>query len=357
MKTLHCLAIATLLPISADAQDRWGGFLPDYGDGYLTFYFDNDLFSGSDKDYTNGARLSWISGNRPVEELGDVQRYLRLLIGDASSPALFQRLSGFSDAAGISYNYGMAITQLMYTPEDSVPTAPILNQRPYAGVLLAGFSLHAMDESVLNTVSLNLGMVGPHAYAEETQDFIHSLRDIEKFNGWKNQVPDEFLVNIRLTQKRRLSLIDYANGIFAIDGFSETALALGNFRTEAIVGGLIRIGFNLPVEFSDPRLSPDAYSHKLFQSDRVQNSFWSLYTIFGVRGSAVGHDVTLDGPVFRGGFDTGVDREPFVAEAYAGFGVRLSDWELSYVHTYRSREFDHQHGNPSFGSIAIRKSF
>lgn len=357
MNFLKLLLAATFLNTTTSAQDSWGGFFPDYGDGYLTFYLDNDLFSGTDRDYTNGARLSWISGNRPVAELGGIQRYLRRLIGDESSPAAFQKLSGFASASGISYNYGVAFTQLMYTPEDPLTATLIQDERPYAGVALLGFSLHAMDESVLNTVALSVGIAGRHAFAEETQDFIHSLRGVEKFNGWDNQVPNEVLINLRLNQKRRLSFVDYENGMFAIDGFRESAIAIGNFRTEALIGGMVRIGFNLPVEFSDPRLSPDAYSHKLFQSDRMQDSKWSVYSMLGVRGSAIAHDVSLDGPLFRGGFETGVDRRPFTAEAYLGFGVRLTDWELSYVHTYRTKEFNTQSGGPSFGSIAIRKSF
>ena len=34
--------------------------------GYLTFYLDNDLFGGTDRNYTNGARLSWISEAAPL---------------------------------------------------------------------------------------------------------------------------------------------------------------------------------------------------------------------------------------------------------------------------------------------------
>ncbi len=354
MKFPSVLAAASLLfsPCAAGA-----GIFPDYGDGYLTLYVDNDLFSGSDKDYTNGGRISWISGNRPVAEIRGVQRWLRYLIGDESSAEPFRIVSGFDDSSAISYNFGFALTQLMYTPEDPESLALIPGERPYAGVLLLGFSLHAMDQNVLNTVAFSVGTVGRHAYAEETQDFVHSVRGMEKFNGWDNQVPNEPLFNLHLSQKRRLLLVDYRNGIFAVDGFHESAIGIGNYRTEAQVGALIRVGFNLPVEFSDPRLSPQAYSHKLFQDERVSESFWSLYAILGARGYAIARDVTLDGPMFRGGFETDVSREPWVAEAYAGFGLRLSDWELSYIHTFRTKEYDTQNGDLSFGSIAIRKSF
>lgn len=354
MKTLVFLSSAALAagqPASSPPP------LPVYGgEGSLTLHLENDVFAGSDKGYTNGARLSWISGNRPVEELRGVHSWLRYLIGDASSLDPFQRVSGFADASGISYNYGVSLNQLMFTPEDSVPRTPPAGQRPYAGVLLLGFSLHAMDENVLNTVGLSMGLVGPHAYAEETQDFVHSILGDDKFNGWDTQVPDEFLLNIHLSQKRRLLLLDYRRGAFAIDGFTEIAADIGNYRTAAKLGAVARVGWNLPIEYSDARLSLDAYSHKLFQSTRVLNSRWSFYTTFGIYGNAVAHDVTLDGPWFRD-FSTGVDREPLVGELFAGFGVRYTDWEFSYVHTFRSREYDTDYGGHDFGSIAIRKTF
>jgi lipid A 3-O-deacylase len=352
---LFAFGLVAAAPPLAIAQQA--SYLPNYGDDYLTFYLDNDLFSGSDKDYTNGARLSWISGNRPIAELKRVQQFLRYLSGDGNNIDTFRRLTGFEDASQVSYNYGFSLTQLMFTPSDPTSYAPILDERPYAGVLLLGISLHAKDKNVLNSVSLSGGIVGPHAYGEETQDFIHEIKEVEKFSGWDNQVPDEVVVNLFLSQKRRLSLLEYESGIFAIDGFTETAMGVGNYRTEAQVGTVVRIGFNLPIEYSDPRLSPNAYSHKLFQNDRVENSFWSLYSMFGVKGYAVGFDATLDGPMFRGGFTSDVEREPFVGEVFAGFGVRLADWELSYAHTFRTKEYESQGSTFSFGSIAIRRAF
>jgi hypothetical protein len=61
-------------------------FLPDRGDANLTFYLDNDLFANTDEDYTNGARLSWISGSRDPNEFGPVQRNLQRLSSDPEGP-------------------------------------------------------------------------------------------------------------------------------------------------------------------------------------------------------------------------------------------------------------------------------
>ena len=119
---------------------------------------------------------------------------------------------------------------------------------------------------------------------------------------------------------------------------------------------MLRIGWNLPVEFSDPRLTTTAHTQKLYSDESVNNNAWSLYALAGTRVGGILHDITLDGPVFRN-FDTGVDTEPWVGELYAGFGVRYHNWEFGYVHTDRSKRFKTQKKSQSFGSIAIRTCF
>jgi hypothetical protein len=71
----------------------------------------------------------------------------------------------------------------------------------------------------------------------------------------------------------------------------------------------------------------------------------------------VGFDATLDGPLFTG-YDTGNLREPFVGEVFCGGGIRYRQVELSYVHTWRSQEYEEQRGGVSdFGSVALRLRF
>lgn len=326
--------------------------LPDRGDGNLTFYLDNDLFAGTDENYTNGVRLSWISGARDPKEFGPVQEWLRELSGDTESLRAFQRISGFEDAAEVEYNYGLSITQFMFTPKDpdSFVTPP--GQRPYAGWLGVGFSLHTKDANALNSVELAIGSTGRYSLAEPTQDFVHDIRGLEKFDGWNSQIPAEPTLNLYYKQKRRLRFLETERGDFAVDGFGEWRAALGNFLTDLQLGVLMRFGWNLPVDFSDPRLSVTAYTHQPFKTERRQKSVWSLYGLGGALGAAVAHNITLDGPVFKD-YDTGVSSEPLVGELYAGFGMRYRHLEFSYVHTFRTPEFRQQEAGQQFGSFAL----
>jgi lipid A 3-O-deacylase len=232
-----CLAVS----VAATAADVLS-FLPDTGDANLTFYLDNDLFADTDEDYTNGARLSWISGSRSPSDFGWAQKLLRKLNGDSESRAVFRRLSGFSDPEDLEYNYGMSITQLMFTPESTNAPAAPPGERPYAGWLGVDLSLHTKDAQALNSASVAVGTTGPHSLAEQTQDFFHDLLDQNKFAGWDSQIPNELTVNLYYTQRRRIGAVEPQARRLGVDGFWESRLALGNFRTELSVGGLVRFG-------------------------------------------------------------------------------------------------------------------
>jgi hypothetical protein len=234
-------------------------FLPDRGDANLTFYLDNDLFANTDEDYTNGARLSWISGSRDPNEFGPVQRNLQRLSSDPEGRTWFRRLSGFQDPEQLEYNYGFSLTQLMFTPEDEEPPVAPPGQRPYAGWLGIDLSLHIKDAHALNSVSLAIGTTGPNSYAKEAQDLVHNIRGQQEFDGWDSQVPNEVTANFYTSQRRRVVIRDPSQGSFAIDGFTEARLALGTFLTSVSAGTLIRFGWNLPTDFADARLSTTSY--------------------------------------------------------------------------------------------------
>ncbi|MBB5350348.1 hypothetical protein HNR46_000572 [Haloferula luteola] len=351
LRTFGALGVMGLISAQAALPD------PTFDDdGYLTFYLDNDLFGGEDRDYTNGARLAWISGSERVEDLIGVQRYLRRLTGDADSFEVFQKVTGFEHPEQIVYNYGFSLTQLMYTPQDNASYAQPPFQRRYAGWTGVGFSLHVKDERILNSVELSVGTTGPDSFAEATQDFIHDLRGVEKFNGWDQQIPSELTVDLSFIQKRRLDFAQMGYGILRVDGIGEWGVRLGTFRTDAHLGGMFRVGYNLPPDFSDPRLSPTAYTHRYFNSGFDYDSDWSVFLLAGGSLTGVAHDATLDGPMFSD-FNTGIQRRPFVAEVYAGFGVRYRRLELSYAHTWRTEEYRTQRGIAQVGTVGVKLRF
>ena len=349
----YLLALAAITPIMAESD------LVSMGDsGYLTFYLDNDLFAGEDENYTNGSRISYITEGEPVINIPFIQKTLTRFSAEKESASWVRDIWGWTDPEEAEYSYGFALTQLMFTPTTLETSEPPPGERPYAGWLGVGFSLHVRDTNKLNSVEISLGTVGKYAFGEAAQDTIHEIRNLEKFQGWDSQIPNEPTLNLSFNQRRRGQLftsMDLPMNL-EIDGFYDNGYDIGNFLTAAHVGGTIRFGWNLPVEFSDPRLTLTAHSQRLYSQSGKNLNDWSVYAILGVRGSAILHDITLDGPVFRD-YDTGVDKEVLVGEYYAGFGVRYQKWECGYVQSFRSKQFKSQSESQSFGSLALRRRF
>lgn len=343
--------VPSTLPDVVTTRNEWQGF----GSGYLTFYLDNDLFASTDRDYTNGARISWISGNRSLEQIGRIQRLLLPFAGDDDSMQAFQAISGFNNPNAVRYNYGYSLTQLMFTPEDKYLTTQPPLQRRYAGWLALGFSLHTKDDQTLNSVEFLGGATGRLSLAKESQDVIHDLIQTDRFLGWKEQIPTVATADLSFVQKRRLDFGDQ-DGKLRIDGIGEWGARLGSFRSGAHVGSMIRIGLFLPADFTDPRLSETSYAHKYFTSDVELQSSWSLFGFAGVTGSFVGYDASLDGPLFHD-FDTGIKRKPWVGEYYTGIGFRIKSWEISYAQILRTREYQEQKQANTYGSVSIRREF
>lgn len=330
---------------------------PLASDGYLTFYLDNDLFAGSDEGYTNGARFSWISGSRTPDRFRGIHDVLHGLLWNEEEFNLLNRFSGLQSEKEVSYNVGLSLTQLIFTPQDLDALEAPPGERPYAGWLGLGTSLHAKDKDSLMSLGVVLGVIGPASLAEQSQDLIHDIRGFDKFAGWDSQIPNEITFDVLFDRKETFSLYQRDGQSFRVDGFFEGGVGLGTFRTNAYLGSMIRFGYNLPKAFADPRLELNSYSLEPFQGQVKPRVGWSLYGLLGARGTYTAHDATLDGPLIRG-YDTGVTREPFVGEVYAGFGVRVKQWDFSYVHTLRTRRFEEDlNSNSSFGSVALRYRF
>ena len=188
----------------SDALQRWSN-------GNLSAYWDNDALSGSDGNYTNGLRLSWISAEKTEQDFNLIDRSLRKVIGDSDSWGIFQKLAGFENPASVRYQRGVALTQLMYTPIDQYALEPPAGERPYAGWLGLGVSLHAKDANALSSVEFAVGVVGPSSYAQDVQDWWHDLNNGNHFEGWDSQIPDEVTFNLYLTNKRRLHFLEHGD--------------------------------------------------------------------------------------------------------------------------------------------------
>ena len=309
--------------------------------GTLSIKFENDLFAGTDRHYTNGLRISWLSPEG----------------GKAYAP--LQAIEDFLQTFAQKYHrdktrFGWAIGQDIFTPEDRFRADLIEDDRPYAGWLYGSLSLHTItadkDNSSRKTsesVELSLGIVGPQAMGEETQDFVHDLRLIDNFEGWDHQLRAEPGLMLRYERKWRFrDPVPHGNYLEA-DWIPRVALSLGNVMTHASFGASVRMGFNLPRDFGPPGLIQGA--EPLSALDDRPHGNWSIYGFLTAEGRIVGHNIFLDGNTFRDSHS--VDKKRWVGDLAAGVAVIYERFTIAYTNALRTKEFEGQRRPSRFGSI------
>ena len=316
--------------------------------GTFSFYFENDLFGGTDQRYTNGVRLSWTSP--------DLKKFSESAFTGPFGTQIDEL--PWINASAYQRNVAFVLGQSMFTPTDIQETELIEDDRPYAGWLYTGLGFIWKNQHVRNALTLNIGVVGPSAYAQETQDFIHELRDIPKARGWDNQLHDELGVVLgfqrmwRWPQHERRAGLDW-------EALPFIGANLGNVRISASVGGEFRFGYNLPDDFGTETIGAAATTTTPMEGgQRASRSRWTgfgTHLFVRAEGQAVARDIFLDGNTF--GDSPSVDKLPFTADLSAGLSVNYKDVKLTYAYVYRTEEFRGQDGGQSFGSLTLSIPF
>lgn len=339
--TLLMALLPALSYAAQDPKDSW-----TFG-----LYFENDLFSETDQDYTNGLRFSWISP--------DLTDYIE----DPALPAWLRsvnkRLTFFHPSAdGLQRNLIFSIGQTIYTPEDIDATQVVEDDRPYAGWLFTRFAYHSKDQHQLDTLEVSIGVVGPSALGQEAQDFIHDLRGFDKFEGWDNQLEDELGLLFLYEHRRKLLNNTPHDGSFGYDFIGHAGIALGNVGTYLNVGGELRWGWLIPNDFGTSAVRPGGdnsapgaeWDPRISAPGKIGVHFFAAFDL-----RAVAHDIFLDGNTFDDSHS--VEKRELVADAAVGVSTVFRGVKISYAQVFRSKEFREQDGSHSYGSLSLSFSF
>ena len=311
--------LATQSPARAQA--------PETEVGTLSFTLENDYFARTDQNYTNGFRLQYLRPKGAVSDLTDW---------------LGQNLMGVEDETRI-YE-GVALGQSLFTPRDITDPNPRPGEHPYAAWLYLEFAGIVDRAWVVDTLSLQAGVVGPLAMGEFTQNTVHQVIASEIAKGWDNQIGNEpaFMLSFDRTW-RVMRETREAN----FDILPSAGVSVGNFRTEGRLGFTARFGPDLQDDLGPPRIRPSLAGSGFMAGAPDLN--WYLFTGFQVRG--VAKNLVLDGNNFSD--SPRVDKRNFVHEAEAGIAVHIKGLRLSYTMVRRSREFDTQQDPHYFAAISI----
>jgi len=303
--------------------------------GTLSFMLDNDLFAGTDKNYTSGFQFDWRSSsyNQPAW-MSAITGRMSLIFPEGGTP-----------------RWGVSFGQNIFTPEDTQRRNPDPRDRPYAGWLFGTLSLASYTATSYGSVELQMGIVGPGALGEQFQNGVHRIRGFDLAEGWDHQLKDEFGINLMVARQWRWN---YETGIDGLQyGFVPSVNAsLGNVYTYASAGMMARIGSNLNADFGPPRTRPAQSGSAFFQPE---GSGFGWYVFAGAEGRAVARNIFLDGNTWRDG--PHVQRENFVGDLSAGVAIMYRRARLTATYTIRSREFETQRGNSQYGSIGVAFRF
>ncbi|HEX4889466.1 MAG TPA: lipid A deacylase LpxR family protein [Alphaproteobacteria bacterium] len=311
--------------------------------GVINVQAENDLFAGAgDRHFTNGVRLSWFT---PPET------HPERLINTAA------KLPFFEPGTRLRFAFGMG--QNMFTPEDISRRDPDPADRPYAGWLYGSIGMTSESAGclpgnsgrcLLESLELDLGMVGPASLARQTQRKWHGLINVEKPEGWRHQIKNEPGAVLFYERKLRARVRDLTDGL-QYDFTPHIGGALGNVYTYGAAGATVRLGDGLPRDYGPPRIRPSLPGSGFFEP----NGGLAWYLFAGFEARAVARNIFLDGNSFTD--SRSVDRKPLTGDLQGGLVFTAGRVRLSVTEVLRSEEFKGQDKPDIFGAISLSYAY
>jgi len=320
-----CLA-ATACQTSDEAGGRW------------SLSLDNDTFTGSDNNYTNGLGIGWASPER--DQLDDDG----LLAGWIDAFGWLPMM----DAEGAQTFASFVLGQEVYTANDIKDPDPPLDEQPYAGLLFLDAGLHTLVDDQRVDWSVRVGMVGPSSGAEDIQREVHELIGVNQPQGWDTQLPDEPFLNLDAALSRELVRDSLSEDLEWRMGVAGSA-SLGTYYTGLGSELYTEIGWNLPEGIGTYGLrgGPPAVS----SVGPLPNGNYRFSVFTSLNGYLVGHYLPLDGTVFQD--SRSVDSHPFVGAVRTGLAMRYDRLLVRFTVTHASESFDGQKEDTEFGTFSF----
>jgi len=249
---IYLCCLSTFL-LSAQKINHLASFRNIEGERYFRFNYDNDFFTATDENYTQGYNFELVA------------------------PALRKNPLNFILIKANQQNtrYGVALEHIGFTPNEYDLPEIQFGDRPFAAaIMLRSFAISKNTVKQIRFHSaLSLGLIGPGAFGKEMQTEIHEITGNKTPLGWRNQIQNDVVLNYNFgIEKQLLNLND-------IIGFQiQSNLEIGTLFTNISVGSNIIIG-----KFQN-----------LFTS-KAQHSTFQIYVYAKPSVSLIGYDATLQG--------------------------------------------------------------
>jgi hypothetical protein len=294
--------------------------------------WENDTFGGTDKFYTDGVALG-VSHTGPswMDPLADLLPW-----GEG------RRTVGYD------------VTQGMFTPSDTKRSVPDPKDRPYAGVLAFGLTLHVENGASYHGLKFVTGVVGPWSLAKEAQDKVHDLIGDDRSHGWDEQLHNEPIFNLAYEYRHKFQLAGNHEQ-WAVQASPIAGGWLGNMLIQGQAGGFVRAGYNMPDDFGPSLVRGMGFMPPPRRDVQSQSSDWGFSVYGGSVANLVLRDITLDGNTFKD--SPSVDKEFFVPAAGIGMSAGNRRFQASFSYIFWGKEFEGQQDYSKFGSLSISYFF
>lgn len=267
--------------------------------------FDNDLFTSTEHDryYTNGIEIFCRYLNKP------------------HSAAVNKKITEFK------------IGQYIYNPQSVKAANYYVNDRPFAGYLFGHYGQNRFfnNESVLK-VNGQLGYVGPNAFGQEVQEFIHNTFGYHRVEGWQYQITNAFAAQLGMFYSHKLFPKTFSR---AIDFHARGEINAGTIFNGAQVGLLSRISLKKPLQ---PVYDSNLYGASLNADKSKYREQSELYLYFSPNINYQLYDATIKGSYFNDSSPVTFPLVPFRFNGEAGIKYRKNNLNLSYTFMYRGKE-------------------
>ena len=301
----------------------------------LNIAWDNDLFTGEDKGYTNGVRISYLSN---AAERNDT---CRLCLPRRARDS-FGWLPGIGHPDR-DHALSLSLVQLMVTPEDIEAEAPQFDDIPYVGLAALETTLFSWDRQQLVGYGLAVGHTGSDSGAQRSQEWVHQVTGSADPNGWDNQLGPDLVGGVHALYANRF----YSSGSngFQNEFVWSAGARLNSFITSAETGLFWRMGHNLPGNFV-PEYAGLSSTIGLPGLLDIPGRGWSIFA--GLIGEGIAYNYIEDR-----GSDYAFRQRHFIGGLSLGGSLHTESFQLALTLRATSSQQETNKDPMSFGTLSF----